>query len=75
MTGVLIERENPDKETDTYRGKMMHTDTRRRWPSVSRGQRPGTDAPFVAHRRDPANTLILDFWPPDGEKTKFCSKF
>lgn len=70
MTDVLIERGNLDTETH-MEGKQCE-DTGRRWPSISQGEQPGTDPSLTASEgAHPADTLVLDFWPPDLGDHKF----
>lgn len=61
MTGVL---RRGDQGMDTHGGKMMQTDTERRWPSPRGGEMP-------SGKSKPANSLILDFQPPHHEEINF----
>lgn len=68
MTDVLIKAGNLDAETDTHRGKIQGDhqkpkkardhwkQERKTWKRVSFMASDGTN---------PADTLFLDFWPPE----------
>lgn len=64
IMGVLIKRENLDTKI-RIEGRQ-HEDTGRRWLSACQRERPRTDSPSEpSEGANPADTLILDFWPPD----------
>lgn len=60
MTGALVTGKFGHR--DMHRGNTMGRELRRRKTSTSQGERPGT-VPFsvVLRKKQPANTLILDF--------------
>jgi len=47
VTDVLV-RGNQDTDTEG----RANEDTSRRWPFISQGEKPGTNSPFVALRRN-----------------------
>ena len=85
MTGALIRRGNLDTKTHRHKGdrggdqndasisQAMPRNARscQKLPELGEGHR--MDSPSELQEGiNPVNTWILDFWPPDYERIKFC---